>query len=171
MFLSALLTLWNRYFKPSTNSGSVGIKAISVLYFNETFKAGNSLPLQEISCKIYLYFIYFLNIYLGLPTRAGSPQQHMPITVDPFYLTHPVNFPRGRKPEYPGKTHDFRQSTGFYSFHMRTAFESHWESSHWGLNLQPQEVKGKCTQHLATHLQECLTSNALELKQAILWRV
>jgi hypothetical protein len=26
--------------------------------------------------------IYF--IYLALPTRAGSPQQHMPITVDPF---------------------------------------------------------------------------------------
>jgi hypothetical protein len=23
-------------------------------------------------------------IYLALPTRAGSPQQHMPITVGPF---------------------------------------------------------------------------------------
>jgi hypothetical protein len=52
-----------------------------------------------------------------LPTRAGSPQQHMPITVGPFYLTHPVNFPCGRKPEYPGKTHDFRQSVDFYSSH------------------------------------------------------
>ena len=50
------------------------------------------------------HLIYF--IYLALPTRAGSPQQHMPITVGPFYLTHPVNFPCGRKPEYPGKTHD-----------------------------------------------------------------
>jgi hypothetical protein len=66
-----------------------------------------------------------LFIYLALPTRAGSPQQHMPITVGPFYLTHPVNFPCGRKPEYPGKTHDFRQSVDFYSFHMRTGFESH----------------------------------------------
>jgi hypothetical protein len=47
----------------------------------------------------------------------------------PFYLTHPVNFPCGRKPEYPGKTHDFRQSVDFYSFHMRTGFESHWEST------------------------------------------
>jgi hypothetical protein len=27
-----------------------------------------------------------------------------------FILTHPVNFPCGRKPEHPEKTHDFRQS-------------------------------------------------------------
>ena len=27
-----------------------------------------------------------------------------------FILTHPVNFPCGRKPERPEKTHDFRQS-------------------------------------------------------------
>jgi hypothetical protein len=62
-------------------------------------------------------------IYLALPTRAGSPQQHKPITVGPFCLTHPVNFPCGRKPEYPEETHDFRQSVDFYSFHMRTGFE------------------------------------------------
>ena len=72
--------------------------------------------------SVYL-FIYF--IYLALPTRAGSPQQHMPSTVGPFCLTHPVNFPCGRKPEYPEETHDFRQSVDFYSFHMRTGFESH----------------------------------------------
>jgi hypothetical protein len=66
------------------------------------------------ACPVWI-FIYF--IYLALPTRAGSPQQHMPITVGPFCLTHPVNFPCGRKPEYPGKTHDFRQSVDFYSFH------------------------------------------------------
>jgi hypothetical protein len=80
-------------------------------------------------------------IYLALPTRAGSPQQHMPITVGPFCLTHPVNFPCGRKPEYPEETHDFRQSVDFYSFHMRTGCESHWESSHWDLNLRPQRWK------------------------------
>jgi hypothetical protein len=45
----------------------------------------------------------------------------------PMCLTHPVNFPCGRKPEYPEKTHDFRQSVDFYSFHMRTGFESRWE--------------------------------------------
>ena len=27
-----------------------------------------------------------------------------------FILTHPVNFPCGRKPERPEKTHDFRES-------------------------------------------------------------
>ena len=69
--------------------------------------------------------IIYLFIYLALPARAGSPQQHMPITVGPFCLTHPVNFPCGRKPEYPEETHDFRQSVDFYSFHMRTGFESH----------------------------------------------
>ena len=31
----------------------------------------------------------------------------MPITVGPFCLTHPVNFPCGRKPEYSEKTHDY----------------------------------------------------------------
>jgi hypothetical protein len=70
----------------------------------------------------------YLFIYLALPTRAGSPQQHMPITVansNPFCLTHAVNFPCGRKPEDPEETHDFRQSVDFYSFHMRTGFESH----------------------------------------------
>jgi hypothetical protein len=79
------------------------------------------LPLQMPELPFQIFFIF----YLALPTRAGSPQQHMPITVGPFYLTHPVNFPCGRKPEYPGKTHDFRQSVDFYSFRMRTGFESH----------------------------------------------
>jgi hypothetical protein len=27
-----------------------------------------------------------------------------------FILTHPVNFPCGRKPEHPEKIHNFRQS-------------------------------------------------------------
>ena len=91
------------------------------------FQANNVYSQKYMSltyCFIYLF------IYLALPTRAGSPQQHMPITVGPFCLTHPVNFPCGRKPEYPEETHDFRQSVDFYSFHMRTGFESHWESSH-----------------------------------------
>jgi hypothetical protein len=33
-----------------------------------------------------------------------------------FVLTHPVNFPCGRKPEHPEKTHDFRRSVdGLFS--------------------------------------------------------
>jgi hypothetical protein len=93
----------------------------------------------------YLY----LFIYLALPTRAGSQQQHMPITVGPFYLTHPVNFPCGRKPEYPGKTHDFRQSVDFYSFHMRTGLVA---LRKYLVRFEPaaSEVKGKCANHLAT---------------------
>ena len=55
------------------------------------------------------------------------PQQRETITVGPHYLTHPVYFPCGRKPERPEETHDFRQSVDFYSFHMRTEFESHLE--------------------------------------------
>ena len=37
-------------------------------------------------------------------TRAGSPQQREPISVGSYYLNPPVNFPCGRKPEYPEKT-------------------------------------------------------------------
>jgi hypothetical protein len=92
-------------------------------------------------CRNFVFWLRFILFYLALPTRAGSPQQHMPITVGPFCLTHPVNFPCGRKPEYPEETHDFRQSVDFYSFHMGTGFESHWESSHWDLNLRPQRWK------------------------------
>jgi hypothetical protein len=79
----------------------------------------------QVNQSLKYLFIYFILFYLALPTRAGSPQQNMPITVGPFYLTHTVHFPCGRKPEYPGKTHNFRQSLDFYSFHMRTGFESH----------------------------------------------
>ena len=46
----------------------------------------------------------------SLATGAGSPQQREPITVGPYHLSHPVNFPCGGKPEYPEKTRDFRQS-------------------------------------------------------------
>jgi hypothetical protein len=97
------------------------------------------------------YSLHNLFIYLALPTRAGSPQQHiMPITVGPFYLTHPVNFPCGRKPEYPGKTHDFRQSVDFLLFShedwVRVALRKYL------VRFEPaaSEVKGKCANHLAT---------------------
>ena len=35
------------------------------------------------------------------------------INVCPVILTHPVNFPCGRKPEHPEKTHDFGQSVDY----------------------------------------------------------
>ena len=37
----------------------------------------------------------------------------MPIAVSLFYLNDPVKFPCGRKPEYPKKTHNCRQSVDF----------------------------------------------------------
>ena len=46
---------------------------------------------------------------LNFATGAGSPQQREPIILGRYYLSHPVNFPCGRKPEYQGETHDFRQ--------------------------------------------------------------
>ena len=92
-----------------------------------------------------MYFCLVLKfIYLAPPTRAGSPQQHMPITVGPFYLTHPVNFPCGWKSEYPGKTHGFRQSVDFYSFHMRHEDWVRVALRKFSLRLEPValEVKG-----------------------------
>jgi hypothetical protein len=85
---------------------------------------------EVVNLTLFKNLCLYLFIYLAFPTRAGSPQQHMPITVGPFCLTHHVNFPSGRKPEYPEETHNFRHSVDFYSFHMRTGFESHGESSH-----------------------------------------
>ena len=64
--------------------------------------------------------------------RKVSTQQHKPITVGLYYPNHPVNFPCGRKPDYPEKTHDFRQSVDYYSFEkfervtLRRPF---WESN------------------------------------------
>ena len=60
----------------------------------------------------FIFIFYF--IYLA--TGAGSPQQREPITVGPYYLSLPVNFPCGRKPEYAERTHDFRQSVDFTLF-------------------------------------------------------
>lgn len=50
-------------------------------------------------------------VYKGIKIFAwesttGSQQQHITITVGPYYLTHRVNFPCGREPEYPEKTHE-----------------------------------------------------------------
>ena len=68
---------------------------------------------KNIAC-LYDYFIFSI-FYSALP-KAGSPQQREPITVVTYYLTHPVNFPCGRKPEYSEKTHDFRQSVYYTLF-------------------------------------------------------
>ena len=79
---------------------------------------------QEYSRYILFEFIYFF-IYLTSPQGQGHHNvQLMPITVGPHYLTHPVNFPCGRKPEYTEKTHDLPHSVDLRSFHMRTGSEN-----------------------------------------------
>jgi hypothetical protein len=130
--LYCCILIWRRFFSMKDNCIYI------ILFLNRQAHWIRLVPSKHIYfanwefCVVWPTRISFLDvffIYLALPTRAGSPQQHKPITVGPFYLTHPVNFPCGRKPEYPGKTHDFRQSVDLYSFHMRTGFESHWEST------------------------------------------
>ena len=54
------------------------------------------------SLSIHFCCIFFL-FYSAL-SSAGSPQQREPIAVGPYYITNLVDFPCGRKPEYPEKT-------------------------------------------------------------------
>ena len=90
------------------------------------------------------YRCFFL---FSFATRAGSPLQREPITVGPYYLSHPVNFSCGRKPEYPGKIHDFRLSVD-YTLHMRTGFES----TILGIELGTLEMKGEWSDHYTTEV-------------------
>ena len=87
-------------------------KTIGIIPKN-LYRDGNK-PFSKSSIEWFIYFFFFFNF--SFATRAGSPQQREPITVGPYYLTHPVNFPCGRKPEYPEKTHDFRQSVDYALF-------------------------------------------------------
>ena len=61
---------------------------------------------------------YFFKIFISFSfaTRAGSPQQRQPITVGPYNLMARSTFLCGGKPEYPEKTHDFRQSVDYTLF-------------------------------------------------------
>jgi hypothetical protein len=63
-----------------------------LLFSSNTPTRGDYLGYKSIKIESILSIKIdkYLFIYLALPTRAGSPQQHMPITVGPFCLTHPV---------------------------------------------------------------------------------
>ena len=97
---------------------------------------------------ILFYFILFYFILLSFATRARSPQQREPITVGPYYLTHPVNFPCGRKPEYPEKTHDFRQSVILFSH--EDWVRVHIKMTLLGIELGTLEVKDEWSDHYTT---------------------
>jgi hypothetical protein len=50
------------------------------------------------------------NYILSQKTILSSQQLWYITFLTVFILTHPVDFPRGRKPGHPEKTNDFRQS-------------------------------------------------------------
>lgn len=68
--------------------------------------------------------IFFSRKLFSFATRKGPPQHHMPINLVPFYLTHPVNFRCGRKPDYPKKT---LCSNMLFTLYIGTGFEAHLE--------------------------------------------
>jgi hypothetical protein len=49
----------------------------------------SKLQMQTPWSEAHIYLFIYLFIYLALPTRAGSPQQHMPITVGPLVPNPP----------------------------------------------------------------------------------
>jgi hypothetical protein len=71
-----------------------------------------------------------------------------------FFLTHPVNFPCGRKPERPEKTHDFRQSVDGLFSHGPVA------------RIEPtfSEVKGACSDDCVTEPHYTITYSQLSCK-------
>ena len=52
---------------------------------------------------IYLCIIYLFIYLFSFAQRGGSPQQREPITVGPYYLTHPVKFLLWEETGVPGE--------------------------------------------------------------------
>ena len=79
--------------------------------------------LPKIFVLLYVHvlrcFVVPIRLFIYLPYKSTFNTEHYRL-----YLTHPVNFPCVRKPEYPEKTHNLPQSVDLCSFHMRTGFES-----------------------------------------------
>ena len=100
--------------------------------------------------KTSAVFILFIFILLDLPTRAGSPQQHKPITVGPFLPNPPCQLSLWEETGVPGENPRLRQSVDFLLFShedwVRVALRKYL------VRLEPaaSEVKGKCANHLAT---------------------
>ena len=73
-------------------------------------------------------YMKILSYLLSLTIYIYTFCRHYLLNYYPI-LTHPVNFPCGRKPENPEKTHDFRQS-------VDELFPRAIRCSIQGLNLQ-----------------------------------
>ena len=79
-----------------------------ICYFASQQGQGHHNNIYQSLCT-YIIFLFSLSI------GAGSPQQREPITVGPYYLSHPVNVPCGTKPECQEKTQDFQHSIDYYT--------------------------------------------------------
>ena len=104
-----------------------------VFTFRSSVTVQKGLGLHRWNGKLYVelhveakFSVFCCFFSISFAARTGS-QPLEAITAGPHHLTRPVDFPCGKKPEYPEKTHDFQQSVDLYTFHTRTGFESSWE--------------------------------------------
>ena len=98
---------------------------------------------MHIIFKIGTQCVHVAFIYLALPTRAGSPQQHMPITVGPFLPNPPCQLSLWEETGVPGGNPQLSAERGLLLFShedwVRVALRK------FSLRLEPaaSEVKGK----------------------------
>ena len=88
-----------------------------------------------------------------------------PITAGPYYLTHPVNFPCGGKPEDTEETRDLRKSVDFYSFHMRSGLDHIEKTPEWRtiFLLQHDMPEKMLQQGLNGVLEDCVSLVGVDL--------
>ncbi len=93
---------------PDVGSNNADILPVKILNDKQT-RSGKFYEVNNFRQKT-IHELNYLFIYLISPTRAGSPQQLMPITVGPHYLTHPVNFLVGGNRSTRRKPTTFRRA-------------------------------------------------------------
>ena len=85
---------------------------ITTIQYKYKYKQWYNQIMDDVDDKISTFYFYLFRF----ATRARPPQQRELNTAGPYNLTHPVHFPCERKPEYPEKTHDFRQRVDYTLF-------------------------------------------------------
>jgi hypothetical protein len=118
-------------------NNSMGFNSCS--FANDVKCFRSCMYIRAFQWPVLLTYIIFILPILSLDYL--SLQQYLWITIlTVFILTHPVNFPCGRKLERPEKTHDFRQVVDRLFSHESIA------------RLEPtiSEVKGACSDDCAT---------------------
>ena len=80
------------------------------MLFSFATRPGSPQPYILITVHIILFF------YLAYPQEQGHHNSVSQLLSARYYLSHPVNFPCGRKPKYPEKTQDFQQSIDYTLF-------------------------------------------------------